>query len=558
MNVEDTSLEHHLIKTEASEKLWLDFLALSKPRANVWLEGKRPALLDLVGTTHVHPAVIKSLTETFGPKIWTEVLNNKIPAKELISTHIRTRFRMRWMENKTTSKAIREIVRHLSVGQLHEYLNEAIAQDKSEPYSETGVNKSIWCGKPREYWNGHALEIPAKLVHLGLGEVALSMEMPQWEEVQPDGTNLAYLFMHDEKSWLTWCQKRSPDSLVYLACDNSTRLEQGKRMYEWMADNGLIFEGVAKLGKAKGRDIAFEQQLMGKSWRSAIARRENWRSWTGSANKNAMHIIARHHPVAFLTSQARVESNKDLFGAVDDNGDDCINHLVLGLFNNIPERNTSFWKNAIARIHDTLEMIQRQVEEQGNASRARGVMAALLTSPISLDDFPDNYRRKLPSQLFNFFHENPRKLWAGMDRQCAEKMIQNFSHTKKCSPFTNHMVSQICNEGREKDFMECSAEARMVLLMMALSRSKRERLYLDLLEAQPRIRSLFEQTMSENIELSEMSMKALDNIVKNYEKTIDADTSHLDAVSKKITQIKLMRVAGAKPTGETEKRKIKM
>lgn len=553
MNVEDTSLEHHLIETKASEKLWVDFLALAKPKANVWLKGKQPALLELVGTTHVHPAVIKSLTETFGPKIWTEALNGKIPAKELISTHIR----VWWVENKTTSKAIREIARHLPAGQLHEYLNEAIAQDKSEPHSKTGVNKSIWCGKPREYWNGHALEIPAKLVHLGLGEVALSMEMPQWEKVQPDGTNLAYLFMHDEKSWLTWCQERSPHSPVYLDCDN-TRLEQGKRMYEWMADNGLIFEGVAKLGKAEGKDIAFEQQLRGKSWRSAIARRENWRTWTGSANKNAMHIVARYHPVSFLTSQARVESNKDLFGAVDNNGDDCINHLVVGLLSNIPEKNGSFWKNAIARIHDTLDMIQRQVEEQGNASRARGIMAALLTSPISPDRFPNNYREMLSPQLFDFLHENPGKLWAGMDRQCAEKMIQNFAHTKRCSPFTNYMLSLICDKGREKEFMECSAEARMILLMMALSRSKGERRYLYLESAQSRIKNLFEQTMSEKIELSEMSMKVLDNIVRNYEKTINVDTSHLDAISKKITQIKLMKVAGIKLTGETEKRKIKM
>lgn len=518
--------------------------------------------MELTESTYITPYLVDKLTRSLGEQVWVREMSGTTPLKNLFKMNRR-------IGHMASAPIIRQAIGMvLSQCSIEECWGE-VQDFLTNNQKETGllaINIQPWAGKTSEYWTGHPLEIPATLIACNLPSAALYINRDQWEKVQNDGTNLAYLFMHDEQAWNSWVKAgRSIDEPVYIDMEGN-RTSTPTPMYQWMARRGNLYKGVSKRIKADGGDIAFEEQLKGKGWRSAIGRRDNWRQWTGSSGKNALHIVARHHPASFLTSQAKVIANRGLLGEIDHNGDGCINHMIIGMLANFPEQRRAYWNNALARFSETINLIERENKEKGTGNTPRGIIAAL----IDTDEMPYALRSSWQEMLgggivSGWLKAKPKRIWGGMDHECAMKMIQNYSHMKKFANFISNMLLREIENHPSEEFLNTSPEARLVLLSMMLSNPGRS--YLTGSEKRwNRVKKLFEETMEEEMEFPDHAMETYKNILEAYGKHIkirEGQFDHLEVVSKRFMNIKLSEIASERLSNEpggisSGKRGIKM
>lgn len=543
MKDKSTTLLEHLIKSGAPTTVWEEYFNISPPTEKLWLSGEKPSLMELAGSFNITPYLVDRLTQALGGEVWARNISGSTPLKSMLLVY-------RKANHLSYSQTIREAV-ELALGscpieqgwdQVREFLHENQKQAGLK-----SINILPWAGRPSEYWTGHPLEIPATLIACQLPSAVLRINNSHWDHAQDDGTNLAYLFMHDELSFQAWVGSgRSMDEPVYIDT-NGEKSTTPIPMYRWMAEKGNLYKGISRRVKAEGGDIAFEEQLKGKAWRSAIGRRKQWRQWTGSSGKNALHIVARHHAASFLTSQARVNANHKLLGDIDTNGDGCANHLIIGMLASIPERRRSYWSNALSQFSSTMKLIEDEVEKKNLGEKPRGLIPALVQTDKLKDPVPSNWKEMLSSGgVVGWLIENPERLWEGMDRDCAIGMIQNYTHVKKFSRFIYAIISRELTESPSEELMNTSPESRMVLLAMMLSNlgsytSEGAR-------RNEKLIKLFNDTMSEEMDLPDHAMETYKNILHIQERSTIKDSGHdyVEAIKKKFMSIKLFRVAKEK------------
>lgn len=542
------SLAYHLINSNAPREAWAEYFSYTTPKPSDWLEGKSSLLKMLSMKGNMLDIVAEKLTEALGVDIWITPIDGVIPFTHLID-------RLQKLGNQAYKKdlscSLAAAARRLDFQQIETLVRQYLDNENSNK-DASSLNVRSWLGKPRNFWKNHPLEIPAALVELNLGKAALAIAKEEWDQPDEDGINLAYLFMHNSQAWGDWLQSgRSIESLVYV--DQKIEKDNPVPMYRWMVEKGNLFEGVVKRAKEDGQDMAFEPQLQRTGWRSAMARRANWREWQGSAGRNALHIIARHHPVSFLTSQAIAEANQPLLGKLDANGDDCINHMVIGLLENLPERKGSFWYKAMENFNNVMNRVIRETKAQGEPGR--GIVAAMVQNPPK-EQIPHLWMDTIGSYATGVLLNNPEKTWAGLDKESAILMIQNYAQIPKYANFASTIILKEVGDGMSDAFWNTAAEARMILLSHLITNANQRAITEARLD---KLVDVFHQTMNEEMDLPEKVLENFKHLISvQMKKAKPEKTTHLRMMSTKILHMELSDLVNIKEKEEPTRPKVKI
>lgn len=531
------SLLDHLSEKPTPDSVWEEYFQLRPANRSDWLSGNPCRLDTMLRGDLVSQRLAELLTEQLGQVIWKHVQEDRSLLASVLERHILVQGKNGAATHLAPRNAgvVAALVKLLPPGTLKTAIDHAL------PVIPLSRRPTITLAIPLE--ENHPLSEAYALLELryGAGALMCGRHNPALHEPDSQGRNLAWLLAQTRDGQLAWIGNAQPlDAPVWLD-HQGQRLDQPIAWAAWLSKAGMFHpetKSWARKHQAED-DPLFEEQLRGKHWRGAIARRKNWREWVNGRGANALHILAQHHAASFLTSQARMQANHELLGRLDDQGHDIMSYLLLGMAHEAPSQDKrSYWVNARTQFQETFKSIERSRQEQGIGEPTRGVLRLMMDQPDMVRKIYPKSFGNIGSEVRQWMETHPDRVWAGMDAESAFALLRHPKVYSEAEPLWSQAVRSIMSHGFPANLPN---ETRLVMLVLTLFYGK---------TPWPDVRAT---------EALDGPLSLPSDIIERIEQRMDNDQGHIpQMVKSRLRRLQLENLGAAVPQPICHERRQKM